>query len=194
MEQLPLFPLNTVLFPGCRIPLQIFEQRYLQMVKSCLKQEQDFVVVLISAGHEVGLAPDIFSVGTAARIIDWNQLDNGLLGITAEGDKRVSIGETQVQEDGLLVGEVTWLQETPQYDHEQIEALGELLETLEQHPVVKRTGLRVDRGELNSLFWCLSGLMPFSNREKQYLLELNEPQMRVAAFTKLLRSLEGGQP
>lgn len=194
MDQLPLFPLNTVLFPGCRIPLQIFEQRYLQMVKSCLKREQGFVVVLISAGHEVGLAPDIFSVGTEAQIIDWNQLDNGLLGITAEGGNRVSIGETRIQEDGLLIGEVSRLQETPQYDHEQIEALGELLETLEQHPVVKRTGLRVERQELNSLFWCLSGLMPFSNREKQYLLELNDPQMRVAAFTKLLRSLEGGHP
>ena len=71
MEQVPLFPLNTVLFPGARLPLRIFEQRYLEMVKNCLKQDQDFVVVLISKGREVGLAPEIFSVGTSAAIVDW---------------------------------------------------------------------------------------------------------------------------
>lgn len=194
MPLLPIFPLKTVLFPGCRLPLQIFEQRYLEMVKSCLKREQGFAVVLISKGHEVGLTPNIFSVGTEAVIVDWNQLDNGLLGITVEGTSRIAIGPTQTQSDGLLLGEVKPLTEPPLFEHEQIDSLAELLETLEQHPAVQQLGINVDKSELNSLLWGLSGLMPFSNREKQYLLELNEPQMRVTAFTKLLRSLEGGQP
>jgi len=193
MPQLPLFPLNTVLFPGCRLPLQIFEQRYLRMVKESLKQAQGFVVVLISTGHEVGLAPDIFSVGTEAQIIDWNQLQNGLLVITVEGRARVQIGDTIFQDDGLLVGEVTRLRDTPQYHHAQIARFAELLAALEQHPLVQQVGLNVDRQELNALFWGLSGLLPFSNREKQYLLELAEPEMRVTALAKLLRSVEGGR-
>ena len=73
MQQTPLFPLNTVLFPGTRLSLRIFEQRYLEMIKNCLKNQQDFVVVLISKGREIGVVPEIFSVGTCARIIDWNR-------------------------------------------------------------------------------------------------------------------------
>jgi len=193
MLSLPLFPLHTVLFPGCRVPLQIFEQRYLEMVKSCLKQEQNFVIVLINEGKEVGSVANIFSVGTEAKIVDWKQLDNGLLGITVEGVSRVMIQSAQTQSDGLLLGEVERLKETPVFEHEQLDSLLELLTTLRQHPAVQQLGLSVDESELNSLFWCLSGLMPFSDREKQYLLELNEPPMRIGVFNKLLKSLQGVQ-
>ena len=193
MLSLPLFPLHTVLFPGCRIPLQIFEQRYLEMVKSCLKQEQGFVIVLINEGKEVGSVANLFSVGAEAKIVDWHQLDNGLLGITVEGVSRVMIRSARTQSNGLLLGEVERLKETPVFEHKQLDSLLELLTTLRQHPVVQQLGLSVDESELNSLFWCLSGLMPFSDREKQYLLELNEPPMRIGAFNKLLKSLQGVQ-
>ncbi|MEZ5547610.1 MAG: LON peptidase substrate-binding domain-containing protein [Pseudomonadales bacterium] len=193
MLSLPLFPLHTVLFPGCRIPLQIFEQRYLEMVKSCLKQEQGFVIVLINEGKEVGSVANLFSVGAEAKIVDWHQLDNGLLGITVEGVSRVMIRSARTQSNGLLLGEVERLKETPVFEHKQLDSLLELLTTLRQHPAVQQLGLSVDESELNSLFWCLSGLMPFSDREKQYLLELNEPPMRIGAFNKLLKSLQGVQ-
>ena len=105
MQKKPLFPLNTVLFPGARLALKIFEQRYLEMVKNCLKQEQDFIVVLISKGQEVGLTSEIFSVGTCARIVDWNQMKGGLLSVTVEGGERVSIAETSGALGELLMGE-----------------------------------------------------------------------------------------
>lgn len=189
----PLFPLQTVLFPGCRLPLQIFEQRYLEMIKRCLKQEEGFVVVLINEGQEVGVTSNIFSVGCEAQIVDWHQRENGLLGIVAQGQRRMSIQRARTQADGLLMGEVEYLEETPVYEHEQMDALAELLATLEAHPVVRELGFEVDQGELNALIWALSGLLPFNDHEKQYLLELNEPSMRVAAFNKLLRALQGDQ-
>lgn len=189
----PIFPLHTVLFPGCRLPLQIFEQRYLEMIKSCLKQQQGFIIVLINEGQEVGSIDNIFSVGTEAKIVDWNQLDNGLLGITVEGVSRVVIQSARTQPDGLLLGEVERLEETPLYEHKQRDSLLALLTTLREHPAIQQLGLKVDEREVNSLFWCLSGLVPFNNREKQYLLELNEPQMRLTAFNKLLQMLQGDQ-
>lgn len=193
MVHRPLFPLQTVLFPGCRLPLQIFEQRYLEMIKRCLKQEEGFVVVLINEGQEVGVTSNIFSVGCEAQIVDWHQRENGLLGIVAQGQRRMSIQRARTQADGLLMGEVEYLEETPVYEHEQMDALAELLATLEAHPVVRELGFEVDQGELNALIWALSGLLPFNDHEKQYLLELNEPSMRVAAFNKLLRALQGDQ-
>lgn len=191
MNMLPIFPLDTVLFPGCRLPLQIFEQRYLEMVKTCLKEDTGFAVVLISKGREVGAAPEIVSIGCLARIVDWYQLENGLLGITVEGTARVSIGKAQVQDDSLMMAEVEVLEEQTVADHERLDSLVQLLKTLEQHPAVQHLGLNVDYRDLNSVLGCLCGLLPFSNSEKQYLLELNDMDMRLAAFTKLLKVLEG---
>lgn len=191
MSQIPIFPLDTVLFPGCRLPLQIFEQRYLEMVKTCLKEDKDFAVVLITKGRDVGHTPEIVSVGSLARIVDWYQMDNGLLGISVEGTARVSIGNSRVQDDGLLMAEVETLEEQSVTDHERLDSLVQLLKTLEQHPVVEHLGLNVDYQDLNSVLGCLCGLLPFSNSEKQHLLELNDTDMRLAAFTKLLKVLEG---
>jgi Lon protease-like protein len=84
MSELPLFPLSGVLLPFGRIPLQIFEQRYLDLVRDCMKSGTDFGVVWIRRGEEVAqrgrVAPDLGDYGTCARIVDWDQLPNGLLG------------------------------------------------------------------------------------------------------------------
>lgn len=91
---LPLFPLNTVLFPGCNLDLQIFEARYLDMIGRCMKQGVGFGVVCILEGSEVGAAPEGFAmVGCEARIIDFQQQDNGLLGIRVQGGRRQGIAQ-----------------------------------------------------------------------------------------------------
>ena len=77
-----LFPLNSVLFPGCTLPLQIFEQRYLRLIKTCMRDNHGFVVILISVGKEVGDTPETYSIGTYVEIVDWEMLENGLLGVT----------------------------------------------------------------------------------------------------------------
>ena len=105
-----LFPLGTVLFPGGPLPLRIFETRYLDMISDCLRNEKHFGVCLISAGQEAGKAADAVAVGTLARIVDWNQLSGGILGITARGEKRFRVQSREVQNDQLIVGEVSVLE------------------------------------------------------------------------------------
>jgi Lon protease-like protein len=82
----PLFPLNSVVLPGGRIPLQLFEPRYLDMLTRCMKEDRGFVVVLLRDGAETGKLAAFYDIGTYVRIIDFKQLENGLLGITVEGE------------------------------------------------------------------------------------------------------------
>ncbi len=91
MTLLPLFPLSRPLYPQQKIALQIFEPRYLAMVTQCLRQDETFGVVQIREGKEVGKAPQIYQYGVEARVVDWDQLDNGLLGITIEGARKFAV-------------------------------------------------------------------------------------------------------
>jgi len=105
--QLPLFPLNTVLFPGGVLPLRVFEARYMDMVRQCMKTESFFGVVLITRGGEVGAPAATESVGTLARIAAWDMPKLGLLHLRAVGGDRFRIEHTEVQPDGLQVATVT---------------------------------------------------------------------------------------
>ena len=84
---LPLFPLNTVLFPGGPLSLRIFEPRYLDMVRRCLKERGGFGVVLILEGLEAGVVGRVADTGTSARIVDFDTLPDGLLGIVCVGER-----------------------------------------------------------------------------------------------------------
>ncbi|MBL4827474.1 MAG: LON peptidase substrate-binding domain-containing protein [Spongiibacteraceae bacterium] len=99
---IPLFPLSAVLLPHGRMPLQIFEPRYLDLVSECLKTDTGFGVVWLSQGSEVLTKPTQNSVngtyaniGTYAKIVDWDKLSNGLLGITVEGEKKFRLLSSQ---------------------------------------------------------------------------------------------------
>src|SRR6201995_4298783 len=104
----PLFPLNTVLFPGGPLAVGIFETRYVDMVRHCMRERCPFGVVLIRAGLEVGSAGvgDVCTVGTTARIVDFNGLPDGLLGITCVGERAFTVKKRWQQDDGLHVGEI----------------------------------------------------------------------------------------
>ncbi len=106
--RVPLFPLNTVLFPGGPLPLRIFEARYLDMISDCLKNDVPFGVLLIREGQEAGPATT-HEVGTLARIVDWYRGSDGLLGITAVGTQRFRLLSAERQDDGLNVGDVELL-------------------------------------------------------------------------------------
>lgn len=107
---IPLFPLNTVLFPGGRLPLRIFEQRYMDMATACLRDESAFGVCLIASGEEVaraGLpAAEPHAVGTLAHIAEWDMAQLGVLEIVAEGGSRFRIQRQWVEKSGLLRAEV----------------------------------------------------------------------------------------
>jgi len=104
--QLPLFPLSTVLFPGGVLPLRVFEARYMDMVRQCMKTDAPFGVVLITKGGEVGAPAATEAVGTVARIVAWDMPQLGLLHLRAIGGERFRIEQAEVQPDGLQVARV----------------------------------------------------------------------------------------
>jgi Lon protease-like protein len=111
---LPLFPLGTVLFPGGPLTLRIFEPRYVDMVGRCMKELTGFGVVLLQQGREAGSSQvATAAIGTEAKIVDFYQLDDGLLGLTCLGQQRFRLLRAWRQQDGLNVGEVEDLPPDP---------------------------------------------------------------------------------
>jgi uncharacterized protein len=190
---IPLFPLNTVLFPDGPLPLRIFETRYVDMVKYCMREQSPFGVVLIRAGSEVGTGAvgETSSVGTTARIIDFNPLPDGLLGITCQGERKFSVLKHWQQEDGLHLADVEFSDpEEPvdlpfEYDH-----LGELLRKV--LPELGELYANVPKRFSNaSWVGCrLAEILPIALSEKQYCLELDDPIARLARLGPLIRKAE----
>src|SRR5262249_26968473 len=150
---LALFPLHAVLLPGGRIPLQIFEPRYVDLVSRCMKGECSFGVVRITHGHEVILAqgngaPAIAAVGTLASIVDWDALPGGRLRITVQGSRRFRVGPCREQPDRLLLSTVEWLPDAnPVPLDEHYAGLREILAGLAQHPALVRLGVQTAPGD-----------------------------------------------
>ncbi|NWA26602.1 LON peptidase substrate-binding domain-containing protein [Pseudomonas gingeri] len=190
---LALFPLNTVLFPGCILDLQIFEARYLDMISRCMKQGSGFGVVCILEGQEVGDAPEGFAlVGCEATIRDFQQQDNGLLGIRVEGGRRFRVLHSELQRDQLTVAEVEWLDEVPEQPlQDEDEDLVALLKALAEHPMVAALNMGTEATGQQSLANQLAYLLPFSELDKIDLLELDDPQQRLDAIQVLLDELQG---
>lgn len=110
LPQLPLFPLNVVLFPGMPLPLHIFEERYKTMIRDCLERQGPFGVVLIQEGREVGDPAQPFPVGTTARIVRVEHLEEGRMNILTQGERRFSTAEI-TQRLPHLAGRVRYLEE-----------------------------------------------------------------------------------
>ena len=188
-----LFPLNTVLFPGSILPLQIFEQRYLNLVTDCMKQQSGFVIVLISEGKEVGAAPQIYRTGCYVEIIDWESLDNGLLGITIQAKYRAQLSNSSVRDDGLLLAEVSPLRSTLDDDAtlpERFKPLSDTLEQLLHHPFADRYRGKVDFDNTADICYRLGELLPISNKEKQLLLETETSEQMLDLLALHINALQ----
>lgn len=187
METIPLFPLNSVLFPKGRISLQIFESRYVDLVRNCLKDDSGFGIVLIEAGSEVARAGqklDIHRTGTYSHVVDWNQLPNGLLGITAEGRTTFRVMESWREANNLCRAVVEFRpQDSVEAEQvevgEEFEDYVELLRGLSRHPAIEELKLDMSFENLREVAWRLSELLPIGNREKQTLLEQVDPIARL---------------
>ncbi len=169
-----LFPLNTVLFPGSILPLQIFEQRYLSLIKDCMKQQKGFVIVLISDGKEVATTPQIYCTGCYVNIIDWQSLPNGLLGITVQAVYRAQLSDSTVRDDGLLFAEAEPLTSNLDENHPLPQPFSPLVDTLKQllsHPFAEQYQDKVDFNNTSDICYRLAELLPISNKQKQLLLE-----------------------
>ncbi len=186
---LPLFPLGQPLFPGIALPLRIFEQRYLKLVRDALRDQSGFAVLPIVSGREVGAPPEVHPWGTLVTIRDWSQRQDGLLGITVAGDRRVRVENIRAQADGLLVadGEI-YPPDPPRLVGEAESDLVTLLASL-----AGRLGLSElapgDTLTVADLGWRLLTLMPFDNRWRFAQLELDDPAQRLAAIREHLQVL-----
>ncbi len=185
--QIPLFPLNAVLFPGGVLPLRIFEQRYLDMAAACMKEESPFGVCLIVAGEEAGGVAEPHPVGTLARIADWEMEQLGLLQVTTRGEQRFRIIDTTVGQNNLLQAEV-----------ELIANDGPLPFPVERQrllPLLRRIARDIGPARIpephhyDDAEWVgyrITEILPVQNLAKQKLLELEDPISRLEILERFL--------
>ena len=193
---LPLFPLSAVLLPGGRVPLQIFEQRYLDLVRESMKTAEPFGMVWIRRGSEVAqrgrAAPELGDWGTTARIVDWDQLPNGLLGITIEGEQRFDLYETSVRSNGLVQGEVTYRPPpAPAAMLPEWDSMREVLQSLQVHPHVQRMNLVIDYDNAWEVAYALAQLLPLDESLKYELLGIDDVQQLMGELDILLNQISG---
>ena len=197
IDTIPLFPLNSVMFPKGRISLQIFEPRYIDMVAQCMRDGGGFGIVLISEGSEVmrlGQKMDVNRVGTFCEVVDWNQLPNGLLGITVEGRRTFQLVETW-RESNQLCRAVVKFREQDGISGSAVEVgfefeeYVELLKGLSRHPAIADLKLEVSFDNLREVAWRLSDLLPIASKEKQTLLELEDPIARLQQIELYIKAM-----
>jgi hypothetical protein len=188
-EKIPLFPLRTVLFPEGPLPLRVFEPRYLDMVSRCLREESGFGVLLLLAGSETGTARTA-STGTLARITDWYQGSDGILGITAVGTERFRLRHIDQQSDGLYVGDVapadveTSIPLPPEY-----QPMAELLQVILDDLGKLYGGLPRRFDDATWVGCRFAEILPMPLEQKQHCLQVSDPIARLEFVRPMLRSV-----
>ena len=185
---IPLFPLNTVLFPGGYLPLRIFEQRYIDMIRDCSASGSCFGVCLMNNPESPDRPATHMRVGTSAQICDFSTLDDGLLGITGRGIQRFIIQKTRMRDNGLLMGDVEILDE-PAVVEIPVEfsvlsmVTGRFMEQLAaNYPAFKPHDLQ----DANWVGYRLAELLPLDLDEKQVLLQMSDPLERLQVLVDVL--------
>ena len=183
IKRIPLFPLNTVLFPGATIPLQIFESRYLTMIEDCLKDDSIFGIVLIKSGKEVGGKPNPYSVGTTAKITSVKNISGNRLYITAVGEEKFEILET-FNDQPYMSADVEILPNLDIFDEPPSYEIDEAREIASKHlqSVLGLSGGWVENALTptpstpESLSYFIAQMLQLDVRDRQKLLE--EPSSR----------------
>lgn len=208
LKQLPLFPLQTVLFPGGWMPLRIFEVRYLDMIKRCHAAGAPFGVVCLSEGSEVR-RPDVaspdgfaqeafFPVGTLARIEQVAHPQPGLMFIHCRGQQRFHIAASSRLPHGLWVGDVQ-LDEperviaVPEHLRSTRDALQRVLANLREREPAAMNELPLQPPyQWDDSGWVANRwaeLLPAPSELKQRLMALDNPMLRLELVSDLLDRL-----
>jgi hypothetical protein len=189
-DWLPLFPLSQPLFPGLSLDLQIFEQRYIKLVSSSMRENLPFGICAIEEGSEAGETSSLYSVGVEVWITDFSQLENGLLGITVEGHRRFEIQETEVDPDGLIRAGVNYIE--PDQDEpipDSCSGLQELYTELRNHPEVNRRLPEVEKINCVGLGNGLAQILPMSIEERIHCLSMRDARSRLAFLIDHIQTL-----
>ena len=188
-NNLPIFPLGLVALPGSIQSLQIFEQRYVNMIKSCMSENHGFVIVL--QNNEIKDF-EISKKGTYVEIIDFNNLPNGLLGITVKSENKVSLRNIYQLEDGLHIAEIK-PEIDPEVDNQALIAeypeIINILSQLIKHPKINELPIKVDFNSADSIAYHLAGLIPLSMKQRQNLLEAFDASQRLSILSKYIEKI-----
>lgn len=186
-RDIPIFPLNAVLFPGGLLPLRVFEQRYMEMTKDCLRDDQPFGVCLIRSGSEVGAPALPEDVGCLARVVHWDMQQLGVLQVRVRGEQRFRILERTILDSGLARARVNLLPEDEDSAvPEQFAACARLLQL-----VIEKHGEQLVEAphRFGSSSWVsarLTEILPVPLIAKQKLMELEDSLQRLEILHKFL--------
>ena len=187
-NNLPVFPLGLVALPGTIQNLQIFEPRYINMVKDCMKNNQGFVIVFQKPIDSI----DDFEIskkGSYVEIIDFNNLQNGLLGISVKSINKVVVNNLIQLKDGLHIAEINPLVD-PEVDDQALLAefpeITNILNQLVKHPRIVDMPIEVDFNSADSVAYHLAGLIPIPWTSKQNLLEAFDASQRLKILSKYI--------
>ena len=187
-ETVPIFPLQTVLYPGALLPLKIFEVRYMDMAKGCLKEARPFGICLIREGQEVGAPAIPEKIGCLARIAECDMEDLGILKVKAEGLERFRIVSSEVSKQGLIIGEIE--KYGPEAVASEASGMAECADFLRKVIAGIGTQRFAEPLEFADASWVgfrLAEILPLRTDVKQRLLELTDPALRVAILHRFLR-------
>ena len=200
MVEIPLFPLDMVLFSGGKVQLQIFEPRYLDMVRDCMRVDVGFGVVLIKEGDQVlqdlnQQLPAVAHCGTYCSIVDFDQHSNGNLEITIQGEVKFSIRDQYESNDRLMLAQVEFLPLEEEYSvPANKQHLVSLLESLANHDAVRALYGDVNYEDARDVGGRLAELLPCSNDFKQKMLELKNAEVRLGELEKLILKMQSSPP
>jgi len=194
MQGLAIFPLATILFPGGVLPLRVFETRYMDMVRECMKHDRPFGVCQISRGHDTGLPAEHERIGCLARITQWDMVQLGLLHLRVCGSRRFRIVERYVEKSALIRANVVLLDEDPEVPvppdlHCCRDLVKRLVEQLEQEEPRQDHRLVSTPYAYDSASWIgnrLCEFLPIPPKAKQKLMELDEPLTRLYLVKQFL--------
>jgi len=186
-----LFPLSTVLFPGGLLPLKIFEQRYIDMAKTCLKDGLPFGVCLLTRGAEVAPArdspPEFARIGTQARIVDFDMPQLGILHVATRGEIRFQVQHHVVEDSGLVRGDVTPIAaEAPLALAENFAPLANLLELIAARVGPQNFPVEREYGDASWVGYRLAEVLPLPLHIKQSMLEINDAEVRLKVLQQFL--------
>ncbi len=193
IEDIALFPLQSVLLPGGLLPLRIFEPRYVDLIGRCLRHNEIFGVVLIRNGSETDSRVSTEQVGTSARIIDFQSMPDGLLGVLCRGERRFRIREHSQQADGLNRAAVDWLSESePTPVQPQFRSLVDVLRQAIASLTNSQRFLEPHYEDAGWVSYRLAELLPLEPAQLQRLLQLDDPSARLHVLAPLIEGAEAG--
>ena len=190
-----LFPLSVNVLPGAYLPLQIFEPRYIDMVSECLANSEGFCIVLFKDDENEENKEYLphHNIATYVEIVDFNKLDNGLLGITVQGKYKIRIEDVWKQEDELLLGKIEKINEEDDNlsDEPEYLDLWNMVKEITNHPEIKKLNLDLDLNSSISVCYILASVLPLRPQEKQTILEFENNRDKLDYLKALIKRLGG---